>query len=155
MWSPLQSVGYRPSAEEIFAYMRCPLWHELCDSVEATWDTEPRVEFGQCPGYIGWSIKYKLGATTLCVLYPDKQEFYCRIAFDVRETPLAEVALLDCDLVLQRAYWGSKPFNDIRTVLLSVDLPVRVEGLLRLMKAKSEARQCKLGKRAAKERVEV
>jgi AraC family transcriptional regulator len=96
LWNDLFSKENEPTAEQIQEFVATPLWSELADYLQTTYNTKPKIEYSNCAmdGGIwkGWNIKYKKSGKSLCTLYPKQSYFLSLIT--VSEKDIAEADLL-------------------------------------------------------------
>lgn len=58
-----------PTLADIDAYVRNPIWSELCNYIIETYQAKPTFEYSRC-AWPGWNVKFKKAGKNLCTLYP-------------------------------------------------------------------------------------
>ncbi len=104
LWSELFDKEHEPSDGQIAEFVSTPLWCNLADHLQQTYNSKPKIEYSACAmdGGIwkGWNVKYKKSGKSLCTLYPKHGYFLSLIT--VSEKDAAEADLLIphfCDYV--------------------------------------------------------
>lgn len=87
-----KSETHKPTMETIKAYVNNPLFDQLCNYVECTYQCKPIIEYSRCSMQAGWNVKYKKSGRSLCTLYPMEGYFIALVVIGEREQ--AEVALM-------------------------------------------------------------
>ena len=95
-WFQRYPKSQQPTLEQISSYIASPLWGELCQWAEKSYQIEPKVEHSTCSGAPGWNVKYKKGGRALCTLYPDDGQFTAMVTVGTKEAAEAELLLPTC-----------------------------------------------------------
>jgi hypothetical protein len=119
-WNELYSKGNPPDLSAVSAHVKSPLWEKLCTHLERSYSVSPTVEHSICSGAPGWNLKYKKGGRALCTLYPTQGFFTCLVSIGRKEAMEAELLLPTCTDYLKSLYWGAKPFNGGRWLMIEV-----------------------------------
>ena len=99
---------------------REPLWGELCQWAEKSYQIEPKVEHSTCSGAPGWNVKYKKGGRALCTLYPDEGQFTALITVGAKEAPEAELLLPTCSDYIRELFARTQTMNGARWLMIRV-----------------------------------
>ncbi len=122
-WSQLYPQANRPELSQISDYIGSPQWGELRAHLESAYGVSPILEYSVCSGAPGWNLKYRKGGRALCTLYPAQGFFTCLVSIGSREAIEAELLLASCTEYLRSLYWGAKPFNGGRWLMIAVTSP--------------------------------
>ena len=122
-WNEQFSKAAQPELAQIGAYIASPLWEDLCGYLEKTYAVSPVVAHSICSGAPGWNVKYKKSARSLCTLYPAQGYFICLVSIGAKEAMEAELLLAGCTDYVRELYWGCKPFNGGRWLMIEVRSP--------------------------------
>lgn len=120
-WNETFSNALKPDAAQIDAYIASPLWQELRQHLEDSYQVTPAIEHSGCSGAPGWNMKYKKSGRALCTLYPAQGGFTCMVSIGSKEAMEAELLLAGCTDYVRELYWNSKPFNGSRWLMIQVD----------------------------------
>ena len=78
-WSELFDEAHEPLDNQIKEFVDNPLWDELADYLQQTYNVEPKLLYSGCSMqkgfWRGWNVKYKKSGKSLCTLYP-KQGYF-------------------------------------------------------------------------------
>lgn len=97
-----------PSLGTISAYVNHPLWEQLREYVETTYQTKPVLEYSKCSMQPGWNVKYKKSGRSLCTLYPMEGRFIALVVIGQREQAEMELALPFLTPYIQALYSETK-----------------------------------------------
>lgn len=104
MWND----GHRPSERQIKEFTNTPLWDDLANHLQRTYNIQPNFFYSCCSmqnGYFkGWNVKYAKGGKALCTLYPKQGYFVALIAVSAKEIAEADLLIPLCDEYTQSLY---------------------------------------------------
>ena len=119
-WFQYYPKSQQPTLEQISEYIESPLWGELCQWAEKSYQIEPKVEHSTCSGAPGWNMKYKKGGRALCTLYPDEGQFTALITVGAKEAPEAELLLPTCSDYIRELFARTQTMNGARWLMIRV-----------------------------------
>ena len=119
-WFQRYPKSQQPTLEQISCYIASPLWGELCQWAEKSYQVEPKVEHSTCSGAPGWNVKYKKGGRALCTLYPDEGQFTALITVGAKEAPEAELLLPTCSDYIRELFARTQTMNGARWLMIRV-----------------------------------
>ncbi len=132
-WNELYSKNTTPDLAAVSAYIGSPLWEELHSHLETAYGVLPAIEHSICSGAPGWNLKYKKSGRALCTLYPAPGFFTCLVSVGAKEAMEAELLLSICTDYLKELYWGTKPYNGSRWLMIEVTTQEILEDVKRLI----------------------
>jgi len=107
-WSELFDEAHEPLDNQIKEFVDNPLWDELADYLQQTYNVEPKLFYSGCSMqkgfWRGWNVKYKKSGKSLCTLYPKQGYFIALIAVGAKEITEAEFLIPLCDEYTQNLY---------------------------------------------------
>ena len=119
-WFQRYPKSQQPTLEQISEYIASPLWGEVCQWAEKSYQVEPKVEHSTCSGAPGWNVKYKKGGRALCTLYPDEGQFTALITVGAKEAPEAELLLPTCSDYIRELFARTQTMNGARWLMIRV-----------------------------------
>lgn len=119
-WHTLFTQENKPDLLQTSTYVNCPLWNELCEYIEKTYNVIPSIEYSRCSMETGWNVKYKKSGRSLCTLYPKENHYTCMVSIGTKEVVETEFLLQSFDTHLQEIYKNTKPFNGSRWLMIDV-----------------------------------
>ncbi len=140
-WHERYSQAQEPSLSDIALWVGSPLWEQLRDWVEDTYQTVPSVEYSRCSGAAGWNVKYKKGSRPLCVLYPRQGYFICMVSIGAKLIPQLEPILSTYSPDLQALYERSGSFQGGKWLMVDVKTPEHLDDVKRLMLLRAKPAQ--------------
>ena len=120
MWSERYTQDFKPEISDITEYIDSPIWIELCQFIETTYQTMPSIEYSKCSMAKGWNVKYKKGSRAICTLYPNKEYFTCLITIGSKESMETELLMSSCTEYMQELYNNVNPKNGTRWLMINV-----------------------------------
>jgi len=132
-WNNKYPQAVKPALIQIAQYIGSPFWQELCGFVEATYASQPKVEYSTCSGAPGWNVKYRAGGRALCTLYPHEGFFTCLVCIGAKEAMEAELVLSACCDYTRGLYQKARPLNDTRWLMIDVTSEAVLEDVKRLL----------------------
>ena len=135
IWNELFNKENQPSSEQIEKYVATPLWGDLANYLQQTYNVNPKIEYSGCNmdggSWKGWNVKYKKSGKSLCTLYPKQGYFLSLITIAEKDAAEADFLIpICCDYVkdlYSRAQFG-KSYGKM------LGLEVTSEEILRDMK---------------------
>ena len=106
MWDKMNAFE-QPGRREIDLYVGSPLWNELCDFIEQSYQIKPIFEFSKCC-VTGWNVKYRKAGRALTTLYPMKGYLIALVVIGERERQEIELLLPTMSSYLQTLYRETK-----------------------------------------------
>ncbi|MFC4796407.1 DUF3788 domain-containing protein [Enterococcus devriesei] len=107
-WDQRFNEDQQPLDQEVSTFIANPLWEKLINSLQTTYQVEPKLAYSSCSmgnGYWkGWNLKFKKGGKSLCTVYPKAGYFTVLISLNSQELADAEVLLQFCDDYTKRLY---------------------------------------------------
>jgi hypothetical protein len=140
-WNECYPKMQMPNLQQISNFVATPLWSALCTHLESSYGVSPKIEHSTCSAAPGWNVKYKKSGRALCTLYPDDGFFTCLVSVGGREAMEAELILSACTQTVQDLYWGAKPFNGSRWLMIPVTSPETLEDAEKLIALRVQKKQ--------------
>lgn len=119
-WFQRYPKSQQPTLEQISEYIASPLWGELCQWAEKSYQIEPKVEHSTCSGAPGWNVKYKKGGRALCTLYPDEGQFTALVTIGAKEASEVELLQPTYSEYMQELFARTQAFNGARWLMIRV-----------------------------------
>lgn len=134
-WNELFGKEHEPPNAQIADFVATPLWDDLAEYLQKTYNIKPKIEYSGCAmdGGIwkGWNVKYKKGGKSLCTLYPKQGYFLSLITIAEKDAAEADLLIpLCCDYV--RVLYNQARFGKNYGKMLGLE--VTSEEILRDMK---------------------
>ena len=111
-WSELFNDMYEPSDEQIKEFVNTPLWDDLTNYLQQTYNVKPKLFYSNCSMqegfWKGWNVKYKKSGKSLCTLYPKQGYFIALTAVGAKEVVDADLLIPICDEYTQNLYSQTK-----------------------------------------------
>jgi len=108
VWSELFGKEHEPSVEQIQEFVATPLWSDLVDYLQQTYNIKPKIEYSGCMmdkgAWKGWNVKYKKGGKSLCTLYPKQGYFLSLITIAEKDAAEADLIVPFCTDYVQELY---------------------------------------------------
>jgi AraC family transcriptional regulator len=108
LWSELFNNGQEPLDNQIKEFVDTPLWDDLANYLQQTYNVQPQLFYSCCSMqngfWKGWNVKYKKSGKSLCTLYPKQGHFIALIAVGAKETAEADLLIPLCDEYTQKLY---------------------------------------------------
>ncbi len=125
LWYEHFDKEHEPSDEQIAEYIATPLWSELADYLQQTYNIKPKIEYSSCSmdGGIwkGWNVKYKKGGKSLCTLYPKQGHFLSLITVSEKDVVEADLLIsLCCDDI--KELYNRTPFGKNCGKMLGIEV---------------------------------
>lgn len=127
-WDKLDAAS-KPVLEEVEAYIKNPLFKELCDHFEEMYHCFPQFNYSRCSMAMGWNLKFKKSSKNICTLYPQVGYFDVLIVIGKKEKEAFEKLLPNLSYSFQRVYAETKEMMGQRWLMLSVEDPSQFEDL--------------------------
>ena len=112
VWSELYGKGNQPTFEQIQEYVSAPLWDELTDYLQQTYNIKPRIEYSGCimdkGAWKGWNVKYKKSGKSLCTLYPKQGYFLSLITIAEKDATEADMIVSSCTDYIRAMYHNTE-----------------------------------------------
>jgi len=112
LWSELFNDGHEPSDNQIKEFVDTPLWDDLTNHLQQTYNVQPKLFYSGCSMqeglWKGWNIKYKKSGKSLCTLYPKQGYFIALVAVGAKESAEADLLIPLCDEYTQEVYNQAK-----------------------------------------------
>jgi len=100
LWSELFDDRHAPLDNQIKEFVDTPLWDNLADYLQQTYNVQPKLFYSGCSMHNGlwkgWNIKYKKSGKPLCTLYPKQGYYISSVAIGFREMDEAELLISQC-----------------------------------------------------------
>lgn len=135
-WSELFTEGIQPDLEQIAAYIGNPLWEQLINFIEDTYNVSPSVEYSKCSEAKGWNVKYKKSSKSLCTLYPDSGCFTALVTIGKAQAEEAELILPSCTDYVQDVYKNAGGLNGARWLMIKVTSQGILDDVKRLIQTR-------------------
>ena len=107
-WSDLFDREHEPTEEQVQEFSKTPLWSELTEHLQQTYNIKPKLSYSGCSmdnGYWkGWNVKYKKSGKALCSLYPKQGYILALVPVGTKEAAEAELLIPLCDPYTQELY---------------------------------------------------
>ena len=107
-WSELYGKENEPTDEQIREFVATPLWGELADYLQQTYNVKPKIEYSSCAmdkgAWRGWNVKYKKGGKSLCTLYPKQGYFLSLITIAEKDAAEADLIISSCTDYIKEMY---------------------------------------------------
>ncbi len=118
-WNPLEAAQ-KPTKEQMAAYVKSPLWNELCSYLEESYQAGAKIEYSRCCSCPGWNVKYKKAGRSLCTLYPKEGYFTSLVVFGEKELLEAELKMPQLTGYLQTLFEQTKTGNGQKWMMIEV-----------------------------------
>lgn len=116
----LMDSQYRPTLEEISAYVRAGAFDALCAELKARYAARETVAFSRCSMAPGWNVKFQKAGRSLCTLYPKEGWFTALVVIGQKEKARAEAVLADGCAELAGLYRATKEGNGQRWLMIDL-----------------------------------
>ncbi len=127
-----------PTLEEIGAYIRNPLFQNLCGRLQKDYRCREKIEFSACGWEPGWNVKFRKSGKTLCTVYPRESFFRIMIVIGPKEKEAAAALLSDCSSRLKDIYNETREGNGQRWLMIDLEDPDSLyKDVLRLIHIRS------------------
>ena len=107
-WSELYNSENEPSGSMINDFVETPLWDNLFNYLQQTYNLKPKLFYSRCSmdkgNWKGWNVKYKKSGKSLCTLYPKQGYFLSLVPINVREMNEAELLIPTCSEYTQNLF---------------------------------------------------
>ena len=108
LWSELWGDEHEPSDYQIKEFVDTPLWDDLANHLQQTYNVKPKLFYSCCSMqnglWKGWNIKYKKSGKSLCTLYPKQGYFLSLVPIGLREMNEAELLMPLCTEYTQNLF---------------------------------------------------
>lgn len=108
LWSELFKADSEPSMNQIDKYTDTPLWQELTQHLEQTYNIAPKLFYSACTmdkgAWKGWNVKYRKSGKALCTLYPKQGYFTALVNIGPKEADDADQLISLCSTCTQDLY---------------------------------------------------
>ncbi len=86
-WNELYSLDRKPTLEEMRSFVgeARPLWDELVDYLEKTYQPKQQMDYSKDMLQPGWNIKFRKSGKALCTLYPMAGYFIALVVVGPRQ----------------------------------------------------------------------
>lgn len=119
-WVSLYTADKQPTEAEIAEFIASPLWNNLNDFLQESYEVKPIYSYSTCSGQPGWNVKYQKAGRSLCTLYPMPGFFIVLVVIGAKEEMEAEPILLTCDECIQNMYHRAVPLMGGRWLMIHV-----------------------------------
>lgn len=124
MWSELFNNEHEPSDHQIKEFVDTPLWEQLADYLQQTYNVKPKLFYSCCSMdkgfWKGWNVKYKKGGKPLCTLYPKPGSFIALVNVGEKESAEADLLIPLCDDYTQDLYRQTKSGASGKSLAINV-----------------------------------
>lgn len=107
-WGELYGDEYEPLDHQIKEFVNTPLWDDLANHLQQTYNVGPTLFYSCCSMdkgfWKGWNVKYKKSGRQLCTLYPKQGYFVALIAVGAKEIAESDLLIPLCDEYTQDLY---------------------------------------------------
>jgi len=107
-WSELFNNELEPLDSQIREYVYTPLWDNLDNHLQQTYNVQPKLFYSCCSMqegmWKGWNVKYKKSGKSLCTLYPKQGYFLSLVPIGLREMHEAELLMPLCTEYTQNLF---------------------------------------------------
>ncbi|MCL2718342.1 MAG: DUF3788 domain-containing protein [Lachnospiraceae bacterium] len=107
-WNELFTKENEPSDKQISEFIATPLWNDLNNHLQQTYNVQPKLFYSCCTMdkgfWKGWNIKYKKSGKALCTFYPKQGYFLALINIGAKEAVEADLLIPLCDKYTQDLY---------------------------------------------------
>lgn len=115
-----------PTLEDIEAYVRNPIWFELCSHIIEIYQTKPTFEYSRC-AWPGWNVKFKKAGKNLCTLYPFEGFLWVLVVIGKNEKLMFEEKLSSMSDYLIGLYSETPDGNGQRWLKIELEDNERME----------------------------
>lgn len=125
-WENMYLQSNKPTFEQIGEYINSPLWQELNDTLNISYNVIPQIEYSRCSMQRGWNVKYKKKGKSLCTLYPEQDYFKALII--ISECHAENNLLIEtfCDYI-KNLYRETKFFNGSKWLMIDIKESLTLE----------------------------
>lgn len=117
----LRDKTARPTLEDIAAYVRNPVFRDLCAELTERYGCREAIEYSACSMEPGWNVKFKKSGRSLCTLYPRESFFTVMVVIGRREKEAVEAILPDCAPQLREIYAQTREGNGQRWLMIDLE----------------------------------
>jgi len=107
-WSELWGREHKPSESQIKEFVDTPLWDNLNDYLNQTYNVKPQLSYSNCSMrkgmWKGWNVKYKKSGKSLCTLYPKHGYILSLVPIGPSEMNEAELLIPLCTQYTQNLF---------------------------------------------------
>lgn len=100
----IKNIDYKPSIEEMSAYINNPLFNEFYEYLNNEYQPLIAVEYSKDSWLKGWNIKFRKAGRALCVAYPKENYFTVLVVIGRKEKERVEAQLTSFSPDLQKIY---------------------------------------------------
>ena len=124
-WHEMFNSEQEPSDTQIREFVKTPLWENLDNHLQQTYNVKPKLSYSKCQmqqGYWkGWNVKYKKSGKSLCTLYPKQGYILSLVSIGPREKTEAELLIPLCTEYTQNLFKQSLSVNDTTSLAFEVE----------------------------------
>ena len=99
-WNELFNKENEPSENQVRDYIDVPLWDDLNNHLQQTYNVKPKLSYSNCSMdngiWKGWNVKYKKSGKSLCTIYPKQGYFLLLLQVGLNEINEAELLMPLC-----------------------------------------------------------
>ena len=112
LWNEMYSDEHEPSENEVAEFIKSPLWGDLANHLQQTYNVKPKLSYSNCAmdggNRKGWNVKYAKNGKSLCTLYPKEGHFLALVTIGAKEISEADLLIPLCGEYVQGLYCKSK-----------------------------------------------
>ncbi len=131
-WENMYLQSNKPTFSQIGEYINSPLWQELNDALNMTYNVIPQIEYSKCSMQRGWNVKYKKKGKSLCTLYPEQDYFRALIVINERHVEVDLFVETFCDYI-KKLYRDTKFFNGSKWLMIDIKESITLEDVKELI----------------------
>ena len=99
-WNELFDKENQPSENQINDYIDIPLWDDLNNYLQQTYNVKPKLAYSNCSMdngiWKGWNVKYQKSGKSLCTVYPKQGYFLLLLQIGLRDINESELLMPLC-----------------------------------------------------------
>ena len=116
----LLDPSHCPSLEEVSAFIRNPIFMQICSELKDKYQCQEKIAFSSCSLEPGWNVKLKKAGKTLCTIYP--RSLFCTVMVVAgrKEKAAVEAVLPECTPELQDIYRQTREWNGQKWLMVDL-----------------------------------
>lgn len=123
-WGELYDNGHEPLDNQIKEFVDTPLWDDLANYLQQTYNVKPKSFYSGCSMdkglWKGWNVKYKKNGKSLCTLYPKQGYFLSLVPIGLREINEVELLMSLCTEYTQNLFKQTVSGHNGKSLAFSV-----------------------------------
>ena len=123
-WSESWGEGHEPSYSQIREFVDTPLWDDLANRLEQSYNIQPKLFYSGCSMqnglWKGWNVKYKKSGKSLCTLYPMQGYFSALVVIGAKEMQEAEFTIVTCSDYMKSVFVNTQTWQGQKWLMIDI-----------------------------------